>query len=64
MIGKPVCALVSGGGYAQYCAAPAGQCLSVPGTMSMVEAAALPETVFTVWANLFQRGQAKREQQA
>ena len=60
-IGKPVCALVSGGGYAQYCAAPAGQCLSVPGTLSMVEAAALPETVFTVWSNLFQRGQAKRD---
>ena len=61
MIGKPVCALVSGGGYAQYCAAPAGQCLSVPGTLSMVEAAALPETFFTVWSNLFQRGQAKRD---
>ena len=59
-IGKPVCALVAGGGYAQYCAAPAGQCLPVPGTLSMVEAAALPETVFTVWANLFQRGGAKR----
>jgi NADPH2:quinone reductase len=59
-IGKPVCALVSGGGYAQYCAAPAGQCLPVPGTMSMVEAAALPETFFTVWSNLFQRGGAKR----
>ena len=59
-IGKPVCALVSGGGYAQYCTAPAGQVLAVPGTLSMVEAAALPETFFTVWANLFQRGQAKR----
>ena len=59
-IGKPVCALVSGGGYAQYCTAPAGQCLSLPGTLSMVEAAALPETFFTVWANLFQRGGAKR----
>jgi len=55
-IGKPVCALVAGGGYAQYCTAPAGQCLSVPGTLSMIEAAALPETVFTVWTNLFQRG--------
>ena len=59
-IGKPVCALVSGGGYAQYCTAPAGQVLAVPGTLSMVEAAALPETFFTVWTNLFQRGQAKR----
>jgi putative PIG3 family NAD(P)H quinone oxidoreductase len=59
-IGKPVCALVSGGGYAQYCTAPAGQCLAVPGTLSMVEAAALPETFFTVWTNLFQRGQARR----
>jgi len=59
-IGKPVCALVSGGGYAQYCVAPAGQCLAVPGTLSMIEAAALPETFFTVWSNLFQRGQAKR----
>ncbi len=59
-VGKPVCALVAGGGYAQYCAVPAAQCLPVPGTLSMVEAAALPETFFTVWANLFQRGQAKR----
>jgi putative PIG3 family NAD(P)H quinone oxidoreductase len=59
-IGKPVCALVSGGGYAQYCAAPAGQVLAVPGTLTMVEAAALPETFFTVWTNLFQRGQARR----
>jgi NADPH2:quinone reductase len=59
-VGKPVCALVAGGGYAQYCTAPASQCLPVPGTMSMVEAAALPETFFTVWSNLFQRGQARR----
>jgi putative PIG3 family NAD(P)H quinone oxidoreductase len=59
-IGKPVCALVAGGGYAQYCTAPAGQVLAVPGTLSMIEAAALPETFFTVWTNLFQRGQAKR----
>ena len=59
-VGKPVCALVAGGGYAQYCAVPAEQCLPVPGTLSMVEAAALPETFFTVWTNLFQRGQAKR----
>jgi NADPH:quinone reductase len=59
-IGKPVCALVAGGGYAEYCTAPAGQCLPVPGTLSMVEAAALPETFFTVWSNLFQRGGARR----
>lgn len=58
-IGKRVCALVAGGGYAQYCAAPASQCLNVPGPLSMIEAAALPETVFTVWANLFGLGQAK-----
>jgi putative PIG3 family NAD(P)H quinone oxidoreductase len=57
--GEPVCALVAGGGYAQYCVAPEGQCLPVPGGFSMVEAAALPETFFTVWTNLFQRGGAK-----
>ena len=59
-MGTRVCALVAGGGYAEYCVAPAGQCLPVPGAFSMVEAAALPETFFTVWANLFQRGKAKR----
>src|SRR3954462_14453413 len=53
-IAERVCALVPGGGYAQYCAAPAGQFLKVPGALSMVEAAALPETFFTVWTNLFQ----------
>jgi putative PIG3 family NAD(P)H quinone oxidoreductase len=57
--GERVCALVAGGGYAQYCAAPEGQCLPVPAGFSMVEAAALPETFFTVWTNLFQRGGAK-----
>jgi putative PIG3 family NAD(P)H quinone oxidoreductase len=55
MIGQRVCALVSGGGYAEYCAAPAGQCLPVPDALTMIEAAALPETLFTVWHNLFQR---------
>ncbi|HMJ93131.1 MAG TPA: alcohol dehydrogenase catalytic domain-containing protein, partial [Allosphingosinicella sp.] len=55
-IGEKVCALIAGGGYAQYCVAPAGQCLPVPGPLSMAEAAALPETFFTVWSNLFQRG--------
>ena len=57
--GERVCALVAGGGYAQYCTAPEGQCLPVPAGFSMVEAAALPETFFTVWTNLFQRGGAK-----
>ncbi len=55
-IGDRVCALVSGGGYAEYCAAPAEQCLPVPHGLSLVEAAAIPETFFTVWTNLFQRG--------
>ncbi|MGE0386367.1 MAG: NAD(P)H-quinone oxidoreductase [Gammaproteobacteria bacterium] len=54
-VGARVCALVAGGGYAQYCIAPAGQCLPVPAGLSMVEAAALPETFFTVWSNLFDR---------
>jgi NADPH2:quinone reductase len=58
-IGERVCALVAGGGYAQYCVAPAGQCLPVPAPLSMVEGAALPETFFTVWSNLFQRGAAR-----
>ncbi|WP_197420509.1 NAD(P)H-quinone oxidoreductase [Sphingomonas sp. CCH5-D11] len=58
MIGQPVCALVAGGGYADYVAAPAGQCLPVPELMSMVEAAAMPETLFTVWTNLFERAYA------
>jgi putative PIG3 family NAD(P)H quinone oxidoreductase len=58
-IGEPVCALVAGGGYAEYCVTPAAQCLPVPRGFSMVEAAALPETFFTVWTNLFGRGGAK-----
>jgi NADPH2:quinone reductase len=58
-IGDPVMALVSGGGYAEYCAAPAPQCLPVPKGFSMIEAAAVPETFFTVWTNVFQRGQLK-----
>jgi putative PIG3 family NAD(P)H quinone oxidoreductase len=52
-IGDAVCALVAGGGYAQRCVAPAGQCLPVPQGLSMVEAASLPETFFTVWQNVF-----------
>jgi NADPH2:quinone reductase len=53
--GDKVCALVNGGGYAEYVATPALQCLPVPRGASMIEAAALPETFFTVWANVFQR---------
>jgi len=55
-IGDKVCALVAGGGYAQYCTAPAAQCLPIPQGFSMVEAAAVPETFFTVWTNVFERG--------
>jgi NADPH2:quinone reductase len=58
LLGKQVCALVAGGGYAEYCVAPAGTCLKVPETLSLVEAAAMPETLFTVWVNLFERGYA------
>jgi NADPH2:quinone reductase len=54
--GDLVCALVQGGGYAEYCAAPLAQCLPVPKGLSPLEAAALPETFFTVWSNVFQRG--------
>ena len=57
-VGDRVCALVSGGGYAEYCAAPAGQCLPVPAGLDFVAAAGLPETYFTVWSNLFDRGRA------
>ena len=53
--GDRVCALVSGGGYADYCVAPAPQCLPIPYGLGPVEAAAIPETFFTVWTNLFQR---------
>lgn len=52
-IGDAVCALVAGGGYAEFCVAPAGQCLPVPRGLNMVEAASLPETFFTVWQNVF-----------
>jgi NADPH2:quinone reductase len=54
-IGDMVCALVQGGGYAEYCAAPVQQCLPIPSGMSAVEAASLPETFFTVWSNVFDR---------
>ena len=52
-IGGTVCALVAGGGYAEFCVAPAGQCLPVPQGLNMVQAASLPETFFTVWQNVF-----------
>lgn len=57
--GQAVCALVSGGGYAQYCIARAGHCLPVPDGLPLDEAAALPETLFTVWHNVFERGYAR-----
>ena len=57
--GEKVMALVSGGGYAEYCAVPVPQALPVPAGFSMVEAAAVPETFFTVWTNVFQRGALK-----
>ncbi|MFS0849071.1 NAD(P)H-quinone oxidoreductase [Novosphingobium panipatense] len=57
--GEPLCALVSGGGYAQYCIAKASHCLPVPDGLGMDQAAALPETLFTVWHNVFERGHAR-----
>ena len=59
MLGTQVCALVAGGGYAEYCTANAGHCLPVPEGVPLAEAAALPETLFTVWHNVFERGWAK-----
>lgn len=59
-VGDLVCALVSGGGYAEYCAAPASQCLPVPRGMDLIHAAAVPETFFTVWTNVFERGRLAR----
>ena len=59
LLGQQVCALVSGGGYAEYCLANAGHCLPVPEGLSLAEAAALPETLFTVWHNVFERGFAR-----
>jgi len=57
--GDRVCALVAGGGYAEYCAAPGPQCLPIPDGMDAAMAAAIPETYFTVWTNLFQRGRLR-----
>lgn len=59
-VGDDVCALVAGGGYAEYCVAPAPQCLPVPQGLTPVEAAAIPETFFTVWTNVFERGRLRR----
>jgi putative PIG3 family NAD(P)H quinone oxidoreductase len=58
MLGQIVCALVAGGGYAEYVVADAGLCLPVPNTLSVVEAASIPETLFTVWSNVFERAYA------
>ena len=55
-VGDQVCALTNGGGYAEYCVAPTPQCLPVPRGMDLITAAAIPETFFTVWTNVFQRG--------
>ncbi len=59
-VGDTVCALVAGGGYAEYCVAPAVQCLPVPAGLSMIDAAGIPETFFTVWTNVFERGRLQR----
>jgi NADPH2:quinone reductase len=58
-IGDAVCALVAGGGYAEYCVAPSPQCLPAPRGLDLVAAAAIPETFFTVWTNVFERGRLK-----
>ncbi len=55
-VGDKVCALLAGGGYAEYCVAPVEQCLPIPAGLSEIEAAGLPETYFTVWSNVFDRG--------
>jgi NADPH2:quinone reductase len=55
-VGDAVCALIAGGGYAEYCTAPAPQCLPAPRGLELVSAAAIPETFFTVWTNVFERG--------
>ena len=58
LLGQNVCALTPGGGYAEYCRVPAGHCLPVPDGLPLDQAAALPETLFTVWHNVFERGRA------
>jgi len=59
VVGDEVCALVVSGGYAEYCLAAASLCLPIPGGISLVDAAGIPETFFTVWTNVFERGQLK-----
>ncbi len=59
LLNRDVCALVTGGGYAEYCTAHSAHCLSVPQGLSLAEAAAIPETLFTVWHNVFERGWAR-----
>jgi NADPH:quinone reductase len=59
-VGDRLCALVAGGGYAEYCTVPAAQALPIPAGLSLIEAAAVPETFFTVWTNVFERGGLKR----
>jgi len=59
-VGDRVCALTPGGGYAEYCTTPAGFCLPIPGELTLVEAASLPENFYTVWHNLFERGRLVR----
>jgi NADPH2:quinone reductase len=61
-IGDAVCALVAGGGYAEYCAAPAPQCLPLPRRLDAIASAAIPETFFTVWHNVFERGRLQAEE--
>ena len=61
-VGDVVCALVTGGGYAEYCVAPAPQCLAVPRGMDIITASAIPETFFTVWTNVFQRGRLQQNE--
>lgn len=61
-VGDLVCALLAGGGYAEYCVAPTGQCLPLPAGLSPEQGAALPETLFTVWHNVFERGQLQAGQ--
>jgi len=58
-VGDRVCALLAGGGYAEYCVAPAPQCLPAPRAVDLAEAGAMPETFFTVWTNVFERGRLK-----
>jgi NADPH:quinone reductase-like Zn-dependent oxidoreductase len=59
-VGDKVCALTNGGGYAEYCAVTATQVLPIPENLSFTQAAAIPETFFTVWANLFDIGRLKK----